>query len=129
MGEWLSRNGEAIYGSRVYKFSCEGPTLTAGGQFTDKKKIEYTPGDFRFTQNDGCVFAMALKCAENGEYLIKSFATEKDAASSGGFSGIISKVTVLGDNSEAEYKRDEEGLHIRTQYRSDLPVVFKIEVL
>lgn len=129
VGEWLSRNGEAIYGSRVYKFSCEGPTLTAGGQFTDKKKIEYTPGDFRFTQNDGCVFAMALKCAENGEYLIKSFATEKDAANSGGFSGIISKVIVLGDNSEAEYKRDEEGLHIRTQYRSDLPVVFKIEVL
>ena len=41
----------------------------------------------------------------------------------------IHKVTVLGDNSEAEYKRDEEGLHIRTQYRSDLPVVFKIEVL
>ncbi|WP_051545116.1 alpha-L-fucosidase [Butyrivibrio sp. MC2021] len=129
VGEWLSKNGEAIYGSRVYKFTCEGPTLTAGGQFTDKKKIEYTPEDFRFTQNDGCVFAMALKCAENGEYLIKSFATEKDAAGSGGFSGIISKVTVLGDESEAEYKRDEEGLHIRTQYRSDLPVVFKIEVL
>lgn len=129
VGEWLSKNGEAIYGSRCYKVTGEGPTMTEGGQFTDRKKPEYTPEDFRFTQNNGCIYATALKCSENGRYLIRSFETEKNAANSGGFSGIINRVTVLGDGSEALFNRDEEGLHIRTEYRSGLPVVFRIEVL
>lgn len=129
VGQWLETNGEAIYDSRVYKFTAEGPTQIAGGQFTDGKKPVYTPEDFRFTQRGGSVYAIAMKCADDGEYLIRSFEAEKNAASSGGFSGIINKVIVLGDGSEAEFRRDEDGLRIKTAFRSNLPVVFRIEVL
>lgn len=126
VGDWLKANGEAIYGSKVYKFSQEGPTVTKGGQFTDREKIPYTPEDFRFTVAKGNIYATALKCADDGKYVIKSLGFEKDAANSSGFSGIIDEVTVLDGNVPASFERKEDGLHITTDFRSDLPVVFKI---
>ena len=41
IGNWLSVNGEAIYGSHVWRVSSEGPTKTAEGQFTDGSAVVY----------------------------------------------------------------------------------------
>lgn len=129
IGEWLSKNGEAIYDSKPFRFAEEGPTKAAGGQFTDKKKIEYTPEDFRFTVARGNIYVTALKCSESGEYVVRSLGIEKEAASSNGFSGIIKNISVLADGSSVAFERKEDGLHMKTDFRSDMPVVFKLEML
>ena len=120
IGKWLSENGEAIYNSKPYRVAEEGPTKMAGGQFTDKQKINYTPEDIRFTAAHGNIYVHVLKCADNGE---------KDAASSTGFSGIIRGIKVLANDSPVTFERKDDGLHLKTDYKSDMPVVFKIEML
>ncbi len=129
IGKWLSENGEAIYESKPYRIAEEGPTKSQGGQFTDKEKKKYTSGDFRFTASKGNVYITALKSSSNGEYIVKYFGLEKEAASSNGFSGIISNISVLADGSEVSYERKEDGLHLKTAYTSDMPIVFKVEML
>jgi len=129
IGKWLSENGEAIYNSKPYRVAEEGPTKMAGGQFTDKQKINYTPEDIRFTVGHGNIYAHVLKCADNGEYIVKSLGTQKDAASSTGFSGIIRGIKVLANDSPVTFERKDDGLHLKTDYKSDMPVVFKIEML
>lgn len=49
IGAWLKANGEAIYGSRVWRTAAEGPTKVEEGQFTDGKDKVFTKEDFRFT--------------------------------------------------------------------------------
>ena len=53
MGRWLSVNGEAIYGTRPWKISGEGPTKVVGGTFHDTATKPYTSQDIRFTTRDG----------------------------------------------------------------------------
>ncbi|MBQ9306134.1 alpha-L-fucosidase [Butyrivibrio sp.] len=129
IGKWLSENGEAIYNSKPYRVAEEGPTKMAGGQFTDKQKINYTPEDIRFTVAHGNIYVHVLKCADNGEYIVKSLGTQKDAASSTGFSGIIRGIKVLANDSPVTFERKDDGLHLKTDYKSEMPVVFKIEML
>lgn len=128
IGKWLAINGEAIYDSTPYRVSGEGPTRIIEGQFADGDKKAYTSEDFRFTMAHGKLYAIALKPSEDGEYCIKTFAV-KDFSSQANFGGIISGISVLGYNGPICYSREEEGLRIRTQVKSDKPVVFKIELM
>ena len=38
IGDWLRINGEAIYGSTVWRESGEGPTKITEGQFSDRMR-------------------------------------------------------------------------------------------
>ena len=126
IGGWMAANGEAIYGSRPWRYSQEGPTKQEKGQFTDGKDKIYTCEDFRFTQKDGKIYAACMHYPEEGKILIKSLARKEHTAESA-FYGIIKDVDVLGFEEKPEWKLTGEGLEIQTRrVASDKPVLFRI---
>jgi alpha-L-fucosidase len=49
MGDWLRRNGEAIYGTRPWRVYGEGPTDVPEGHFVETRRAPFTGEDIRFT--------------------------------------------------------------------------------
>lgn len=128
IGKWMKTNAEAVYGSKVWKYSAEGPTKIEEGQFTDSAARTFTSEDMRFTANGGSLYVFALCYPESQSITVKSLA-EADASKLPLFHGIIKNVSVLGFDEQPQYSRDEEGLHISTKnVSSKYPVVFKIEL-
>jgi alpha-L-fucosidase len=58
MAEWMSVNGDAIYGTRPWKVFGEGPTKAAAGHF--QEDTAYTPQDIRFTTKGNALYATTL---------------------------------------------------------------------
>lgn len=128
IGRWLKTNGEAIYGSQIWRYAAEGPTRIREGQFADGEEKNYTSKDIRFTIGNGFLYATVLKYSDDGRVTIKSL-READASHLPLFHGIIKDIDVLGFDEKPVFRRDEKGLHIKTNsVRSDYPVVFKIAI-
>ncbi len=127
IGAWLKTNGEAIYGSRVWRRYGEGPTQVVDGQFSDSIKKNFTSQDFRFTTADGYLYAIAMKCSGDGEYCIRSLGIQ-DASRQANFHGIILDVEVLGCSEKPQWSRDEKGLHISSGFVGDGPIVFRLRL-
>ena len=127
IGAWMKVNGEAIYGSRTWRKFGEGPTQVTEGQFSDGIRKDFTSDDFRFTTKDGALYAIAMKASATGEYTVKSLGVQ-DASRKAHFAGIIRDARVLGCDAPVTWTRDGEGLHLRADFQSKMPVVFRLTV-
>ena len=126
LGAWMRVNSEAINGSKPW-FRCqEGPTAAQEGKFKENA-MDYTAEDYRFTVNHGALYVIALRCPENGYFVVRSLADCNDFDQLG-FQGIVKNVTVLGDWQVLRWWRDGDGLHVQTNASSDMPVVLKISM-
>jgi alpha-L-fucosidase len=127
VGAWLRINGEAIYGTNVWRVSAEGPTGATEGHFQDNESIPYTAEDFRFTCSGGVLYAIALNYPLDGHIRIRAFGRSTDPTKTA-FRGIVRDVNILGFGEHPEWIVTEAGLECSTRsVASEYPVVFRID--
>ena len=116
---WMQTTGQAVYGTRPWKLSGEGPGFVAAaaakaGNFNEGKNKPYTAQDLRFVKNgDDTLIAFALGWPEGeqaGSLTIASLATNSAYVPP---STSIERVELLGHAGEPlAMTRDEKGLHL-----------------
>ncbi|WP_010136622.1 alpha-L-fucosidase [Ochrovirga pacifica] len=108
IGEWLQKNGKAIYNTRPWVIAEEGPTkLNKDGHFNENWEAMYTEKDIRYTQskdsNTIYVIVMdkptsnlvvAKKLGKGFEYLTRD----------------IKSVSLLGSDEKIEWKQNETNM-------------------
>jgi len=111
LGAWLSRNGEAIYGTRPWVVAGEGPTEAPVGSFADHQSTAYTSSDLRFTSRHHVtgdyVYAIVLQRPVDGVARIESFGRGR-----GLLTREIRAVSVLGQAEAPQWRRDHAALTV-----------------
>lgn len=109
VGDWLLRNGEAVYGTRPWRIPGEGPTKTVAGSFVDDEAPAYTSADIRFTHRvdvvGDYVYAILLQTPDDGVARIRSFGSGSPL-----LTRQIDQVKVLGTAEPLEWTRETDQL-------------------
>ncbi len=122
IGEWLDKNGEAIYGTRPWKIFGEGPTNVAGGDFK-QNKATMTSKDIRFTTKNGSLYAIVMGWPGDNTIVINSI-TKQAMPWLGG----IGSITLLGDEAPLQWRVSSENLiiHLPEKHTGQLAYVIKL---
>jgi alpha-L-fucosidase len=123
IGKWLKINGEAIYGTRPWLLSGEGPTEVPEGSFTDTKRQSYTGQDVRFTEKGNFLYVTALAWPGQ-ELVIHSLGKTSPLSAER-----IAQVSLLGGPAQLSWSQGEDGLkvHLPDQKPGEHAYVIKIE--
>ena len=106
LGQWLSVNGEAIYGTRPFSVYGEGPTHNAGGAgFSENKDKPYTGQDLRYTTKGNTLYAIFLGKPDR-TVTLKSIDPKALP------SGSIHSIHVLGSGEEVVWQAEGEGIRL-----------------
>ncbi len=122
LGEWLTMNGEAIYGTRHWHIFGEGTTIVGEGHMREREDKAFTAQDIRFTSRDRALYAICLGWPGESA-LIKSLATGSRISAEQ-----IASIEMLGSSEALSWSQGEDGLHITTpaQRPCDHAYSFKI---
>lgn len=129
LAAWMQVNSQAVIGASCWRKSQEGPTKSVEGQFQDQQEKTFTSDDYRFTVNNGAIYAIAMKCPEDGCFTIRAIADSPDQ-NAPEFHGIVKTVSILGyEDISLKWRKDANGLHVHADgIYSEFPVTIKIEI-
>lgn len=124
VGKWLSVNGEAIYNTRKWKITHEGPTkieMNGTHDRANKKGVgfQFTPQDFWFTQKEGNLYVIALENPE--ENMLVQTLTKEEA-------GIIKSVSIIGSDAKIEWKQTAKGLEFSLDKSINYPNGYALKI-
>ncbi|WP_204123185.1 alpha-L-fucosidase [Lacticaseibacillus mingshuiensis] len=110
IGDWLSVNGEGIYGSTCWKLFGEGPTNIKEGMFQDLSGLHYGSQDVRYTANHSNVYAYILNPEGKTAVTLTAFRAFDDADQPA-FHAPIKDVVQLG-SGPVDWHIDAAGLQV-----------------
>jgi alpha-L-fucosidase len=109
IGAWMAVNGQAIYGTKRWVVTHEGPTELAMESTTARQKegfrADFTAGDFWFMQKGGSVFACGLVWPADGKLAIRSLGSKSGKAQSD-----VKKVRLLGCDQAIRWEQTDAAL-------------------
>jgi len=122
IGKWLDINGEAIYGTRPWKISGEGPTenLDESIQFNEQKFTGYVAKDLRFTVKGNNLFLFVLD--------VPTETINSTLLSSLSKNGKVKSIELVGSSEKVVWVQKEKALQIQPSksYPTGMAVVYKI---
>jgi alpha-L-fucosidase len=101
IASWTQRYGEAIFASRPWRVSGEGPTQVTAGNFGERRMKPFEAADIRFTTKGDTLYAITMG-APAGEVLIKSLAGV----------GTVQRVEIVGATGQLSFRQAADGLHV-----------------
>lgn len=120
VGKWLTRNGEAIFGTRPWVKYGEGPTEIETGYDTEPLD-PWSAEDIRFTTKGKLFYVTALAKPEGKTLLVKSLSKDSQL-------GEIDSVRVLGSPNTLKWRQSSAGLSIDLPTLSDGDYAYVFEL-
>ena len=104
VGDWLTTNAAAIYGSRPWSKFGEGPTKIVEGGLKEGEQKPFTAADIRFLQNHGVLYVVPLDWPKDGKLLVHSL---------DGKGRQVRSVRLLGSDEKVTFEQSPAGLHVQ----------------
>lgn len=122
MGNWITINEDAIFGTRPWQIYGEGPT-SVKEEYSEKIREKFTSRDIRFTTKGKILYAICLDWPESGKSIVvKSLSTGKKPYN-------ITSISLLGYKGLLEWERDKEGLEIFLPEKKPCEHAFVIRII